>query len=228
MIEDLHTYYGESYILRGISFEVTEGQVVGVLGRNGMGKTTLLRSLIRFTPPRRGRVTFRGCDLSRLRPFQIARRGMGLVPQGRQIFPSLDVIENLTVGFKGTTKGWTLERIFDFFPPLKQRIHHPGNQLSGGEQQMLAIGRSLMTNPSLLLMDEPTEGLSPIYVQNLGQVIQKLRGEGIAILLVEQNLQFALNSSDYIHILSQGQLVHSSLPKDLMQNEEIKSRYLGI
>lgn len=227
-VEDIHTYYGDSYILQGISLELKEGQVIGVLGRNGMGKTTLMRSVIGFTPPRRGRITFQDVDLSHKRPLEIARLGVSLVPQGRQIFPSLDVTENLTVGFKGRRVDWTLEMIFELFPPLKPRAHHRGNQLSGGEQQMLAIGRSLMTNPSLLLMDEPTEGLSPIFVQTVGQVILKLREKGIAILLVEQNLQFALKNSDYIHLLSQGQIVHSSLPKDLDEDGEIRSRHLGV
>jgi branched-chain amino acid transport system ATP-binding protein len=227
-VENIHTYYGDSYILQGISFEVEEGRVVGVLGRNGMGKTTLMRSLMGLTPPRRGQVIFRGLDLSHKRPFQIARLGVSLVPQGRQVFSSLNVTENLTVGSVGKSAEWTLEKIFDLFPPLQQRARNPGNHLSGGEQQMLAIGRSLMTNPSLLLMDEPTEGLSPIFVQTVGQVIQKLRGKNIAILLVEQNLQFALSHSDIIHIISQGQIVHSSLPADLTQNEDIKSRYLGV
>jgi branched-chain amino acid transport system ATP-binding protein len=227
-IEDIHTYYGDHYILQGVSFEIGEGQVIGVLGRNGMGKTTLMRSLIGFTPPRRGRVIFQGTDLRGKRPFEIARLGVSLVPQGRQIFPSLNVMENLTVGFQGRKGEWNLEMIFDFFPPLKQRALHPGNRLSGGEQQMLAIGRSLMTNPSLLLMDEPTEGLSPLFVQTVGQVIQKLKGKGMAILLVEQNLNFALKHSDFIHILNQGRIVHSSLSKDLDQNVCVKSQYLGV
>jgi len=227
-VEAIHTYYGDSYILQGVTLEVKEGEVIGVLGRNGMGKTTLMRSLIGFTPPRQGRVLFRSVDLSHKRPFEIARMGMSLVPQGRQIFPSLNVTENLMVGVKGTRGDWTLEAIFEFFPPLKKRAHHPGNRLSGGEQQMLAIGRSLMTNPALLLMDEPTEGLSPIFVQTVGQVIRKLQQMGIAILLVEQNLQFALKNSDYIHILSQGKIVHSCLPDDLSRNDEIKSRHLGV
>jgi len=227
-VEDIHTYYGDSYILQGISIRVKEGEVIGLLGRNGMGKTTLIRSIIGFTPPRRGRVVFKDTDVTHTRPFQIARLGISVVPQGRQIFPSLNVTENLTVGFGGKTEGWTLERIYDLFPPLRERLHHPGNRLSGGEQQMLAVARSLMTNPSFLLMDEPTEGLSPLFVQTVGQVIRKLQQGGISILLVEQNLRFALMHADYLHILSRGQIVHSSSPKDLDQNPEIKSRYLGV
>lgn len=226
--EDIHTYYGSSYILQGISIEVGKGEVIGILGRNGMGKTTLIRSLIGFTPPRHGRVIFRDVEITHKRAFEIARLGISVVPQGRQIFPSLNLVENLTVGYKGSHIDWTLEMIFELFPPLKQRAYHPGNQLSGGEQQMLAIGRSLMTNPSFLLMDEPTEGLSPIFVQTVGEVIRKLQQKDIAILLVEQNLRFALKYSDHILILNQGIIVHSSSPKDLDQNHEIKSRYLGV
>jgi len=227
-VEDIHTYYGDSYILQGISIRVKEGEVIGLLGRNGMGKTTLIRSIIGFTPPRRGRVVFKDTDVTHTRPFQIARLGISVVPQGRLIFPSLDVAENLTIGFSGKTEGWSLERIYELFPPLKERLHHPGNRLSGGEQQMLAVARSLMTNPSFLLMDEPTEGLSPLFVQTVGQVIRKLQQGGISILLVEQNLRFALLHADYLHILSRGQIVHSSSPKDLDQNPEIKSRHLGV
>ena len=227
-VEDIHTYYGESYILQGISFGVKKAEVIGVLGRNGMGKTTLIRSLVGLTPPRRGRVFFENTDLSTKQPYEIIRMGIGWVPQGREIFPSLDVTENLTVGFKVKAGGWTLEDIFELFPPLKGRAHHPGNRLSGGEQQMLAIGRSLMTNPTLLLMDEPTEGLSPIYVQTVGDVISRLRESGISILLVEQNLRFALKSADFVHILNKGQIVYSSPPEELDANQEIKHQYLGV
>jgi branched-chain amino acid transport system ATP-binding protein len=227
-IEDIHTYYGDSYILQGISMEVKGGRVVGVLGRNGMGKTTLIRSVTGVNPPRRGRITYQGEELTQKKPFQIARLGVGIVPQGREIFPSLDVTENLTVGFTMKSDGWTLEKIFDLFPPLRQRAHHPGNRLSGGEQQMLAIGRSLMMNPSLLLMDEPTEGLSPLFVQTVGRVIHALQGSGLSILLVEQNLRFALDHTDYIHILNRGQIVHSSSPNELDRNQEIRQRFLGV
>ena len=227
-VENIHTYYGNSYILQGISFEVKGAEVIGILGRNGMGKTTLIRSLVGLTPPRRGSVIFQNTDLSTKEPYEIIRMGIGWVPQGREIFPSLDVTENLTVGFKAKAGGWTLDDIFELFPPLKGRAHHPGNRLSGGEQQMLAIGRSLMTNPTLLLMDEPTEGLSPIYVQTVGDVISKLRESGISILLVEQNLRFALNRTDFVHILNKGQIVYSSPPEEFDANQEIKHKYLGV
>ncbi len=227
-VEDIHTYYGNSYILQGISIEVGDGAVIGILGRNGMGKTTLIRSIIGFTTPRSGRVTYRDEVLNAKRPFEIARLGISIVPQGRQIFPSLDVAENLTVGFRVKSEGWTIERIFELFPPLKERAHHPGNRLSGGEQQMLAIGRSLMTNPSLMLMDEPTEGLSPIYVRTVGQVIRQLKESGLSILLVEQNLRFALKYTDRIYILSQGKIVHSASPQEFDADDVIKQRYLGV
>jgi branched-chain amino acid transport system ATP-binding protein len=227
-VEDIHTYYGSSYILQGISLEVREGQVLGIIGRNGMGKTTLINSVIGFTPPRRGRVIFQGTELTYKRLFEIPRLGISIVPQGRQIFPSLDVTENLTVVVRGKSSGWTIDQIFKLFPPLKERARHPAGQLSGGEQQMLAIGRSLMTNPILLLMDEPTEGLSPVMVSEVGRVIGKLRENGISILLVEQNLNFALRHADYIHVLERGLIAHSSLPKDLEQNHEARTRFLGV
>ena len=227
-VEDIHTYYGDSYIIQGVSLEVGEGQVIGILGRNGMGKTTLIRSIIGFVPPRRGRISYQGVELTHKRPFEIARSGISLVPQGREIFPSLNVTENLTVGFTVRADGWTLEKIFELFPPLEQRARHDGNRLSGGEQQMLAIGRSLMTNPSLVLMDEPTEGLSPLYVQTVGKVIRTLREGGLSILLIEQNLRFAIRHTEYTHILNRGRIVHSSFPEELSTNSEIRQRYLGV
>ena len=227
-VRDIHTYYGDSYILQGVSLEVETGKVIGLLGRNGMGKTTLIRSIIGFTVPRRGQIFFNAQDITHKRSYGIARSGISLVPQGRQIFPSLNVTENLIVGSRNEKEGWNLERVYEFFPPLKQREKHPGNRLSGGEQQMLAIARCLMTNPSLILMDEPTEGLSPLFVQTVGQVIGRLQQGGISILLVEQNLRVALRCTDYVHILSRGQIVHSSLPADLDKSQEIKAKYLGV
>jgi len=227
-VEDIHTYYGDSHILQGISLEVGKGKVIGILGRNGMGKTTLIRSVIGYTPPRRGRVSFQNKEITNKQPYQIARLGICAVPQGRQIFPSLNVLENLTVGFKGGFSGWTLEKVYELFPPLRERERHPGNRLSGGEQQMLAIGRSLMTNPSLLLMDEPTEGLAPLFVQKVGEVILKLQRTGISILLVEQNLRFTIKHTDHIHIMNRGMIVQSSSPQELEKNHDIRARYLGV
>jgi len=228
IVEDIHTYYGDSHILQGVSLKVGNGEVIGMLGRNGMGKTTFIRSIIGYTPPRRGRVSFQNEEINNKRPFQIAKLGISVVPQGRQIFHSLNVEENLKVVFRGTPDGWTLEKIYELFPPLQQRSQSPGKRLSGGEQQMLAIGRSLMTNPSLLLMDEPTEGLAPLFVQKVGEVILKLQRTGISILLVEQNLRFTIRHTDLIHVMNRGMIVHSSSPKDLEKNHEIRSRYLGV
>ncbi|MFB3817491.1 MAG: ABC transporter ATP-binding protein [Candidatus Methylomirabilales bacterium] len=228
-VEDMHTYYGESHVLQGVWLEVARGQVLALLGRNGMGKTTLIRSIIGFTPARRGRVLFQGTDITRLPPFRAVEMGMGLVPQGRRIFPSLSVRENLTVAARGNGKqGWNLERVFALFPRLQERLHHPGSKLSGGEQQMLAIGRALMGNPQLLLMDEPTEGLAPFLVREVGRAIGELKAQGLSILLVEQSLHFAAAAADHVHVLNRGRIVHSSSPAELLANEEVKSRFLGL
>ena len=226
---DIHTFYGESYILQGISFDVEKGSVVGIVGRNGMGKTTLIRSIIGFTPPRQGQIFFKDIDITHIPSYKIVRMSMGLVPQGRRIFPTLSVLENLTVGARGLgTDGWNEEKIFSLFPILKDRRHHKGNQLSGGEQQMLSIARALMNNPEVLLMDEPGEGLAPLLVKAIGETILQLKESGLSILLVEQNLPFAIKIADYIHVLGKGEIVHSSTPEELWQNEEVKTQYLGI
>jgi branched-chain amino acid transport system ATP-binding protein len=228
-IKDIHTYYGESYVLQGISLDVEKGSIVGILGRNGMGKTTLIRSIIGFTPPRRGHILFKDVDITEMPSHKIVRMNLGLVPQGRRIFPSLSVVENLQVGARGEgSDAWDEDRIYEIFPVLKERGHHKGNQLSGGEQQMLAIARALMGNPELLLMDEPGEGLAPLLVQKIGESILQLKERGLSILLVEQNLPFAIETSDYIHVLSKGIIVHSSTPKELWENEEVKTHYLGV
>jgi branched-chain amino acid transport system ATP-binding protein len=228
-VEDIHSYYGESHVLDGVSLTLARGQVVAIVGRNGMGKTTLIRGLIGFTPPRRGRVIFKGVDVTRLPPFRAVAMGMGLVPQGRRIFPSLSVLENLRVAARGNGKrGWNLERVFALFPRLQARGGHAGDKLSGGEQQMLAIGRALMTNPDLLLMDEPTEGLAPLVVREVGSAIAELRREGLSILLVEQSLPFAARVADLVHVLSRGRIVHSCAPAELLADEGVKSRFLGL
>ena len=226
-IADLHTYYGESHVLQGVSLAVGPGEVVTILGRNGMGKTTLIRSIIGFTPPRRGTVRFKGADITRWPPFRTVNHGMGLVPQGRRVFPSLTVRENLEVARRNPPR-WTLERVYELFPRLSERARNRANKLSGGEQQMLAIGRALMTNPDLLLMDEPTEGLAPILVREVGRAIGELKREGLSILLVEQNLPLALSVADRVHILSRGQIVHTCTPAELSADDAVKSRYLGV
>jgi len=224
--EDIHTYYGDSYVLQGVSLHVGEGSVVAILGRNGMGKTTLIRSVIGFIPVRRGKVLFRGKDVTNVPDFKRTRMGMALVPQGRQIFPSLSVRENLLLGARGGD--WSLESVYDLFPRLRDRAKHWGNKLSGGEQQMLAVGRALMTNPDLLLMDEPTEGLAPLLVEIVQGIILRLKKEGHTILLVEQNMPMAISVADEAHVLSRGRIVHSSEPSALLNNEEVKHTYLGV
>jgi branched-chain amino acid transport system ATP-binding protein len=227
-VRDIHTYYGDSYVLQGISLQVGQGQVVGILGRNGMGKTTLIRSIIGFTPPRRGQVLFKERDITRWPSYRAVGLGMGLVPQGRRVFPSLTVTENLAVAAQRTSGPWTVEHVMALFPRLRERAKNRGGQLSGGEQQMLAIGRALMTNPDLLLMDEPTEGLAPLLVREVGRSIADLKAQGLSILLVEQNLPLALQIADRVHVLSRGRIVHSSSPTELWQNEDVKTRYLGL
>jgi len=228
-VEDIHTNYGESYVLQGVSLRVARGQVVAVLGRNGVGKTTLIRSIIGFTPPRRGRILLNGENITRLPAHEIARRGVGLVPQGRRIFPSLAVGEHLEVGERvGNGSGWSFGRVLDLFPRLRERIRNRGNQLSGGEQQMLACGRALVGNPDILLMDEPSEGLAPLLVRELGRMLAGLKAGGASILIVEQNLAFALRIADHVYLMSKGKIVHESRPDALLRNDEIKARYLGV
>ena len=213
---DIHTYYGDSYVLQGVSLKAEQGSVVAVLGRNGMGKTTLMRSIIGFTPPRRGQLWFKGVDITGLPPYRIARMGMGIIPQGRRIFPSLNVRENLAIAARlhrpRDRKRWTLERVFGLFPRLQERLLHSGRALSGGEQQMLASARALIGNPDFLLMDEPSEGLAPLLVQELGRIIQQLKAEGLSMLLVEQNLPFALQLADYVYVMSKGRMVYEAPP----------------
>ena len=231
-VRDIHTYYGDSYVLQGVSLQAEQGSVVAVLGRNGMGKTTLMRSIIGFTPPRRGQLWFKGVEITRLPPYRIARMGMGIIPQGRRIFPSLSVRENLAIAARLHSardgKRWTLERVFGLFPRLQERLLHSGRALSGGEQQMLASARALIGNPDFLLMDEPSEGLAPLLVQELGRIIQQLKAEGLSMLLVEQNLPFALQLADYVYVMSKGRMVYEAPPHALAQNEEVKAQYLGI
>jgi len=228
-VHDIHTYYGDSYVLQGLSLALREGHILGLLGRNGVGKTTLVNSLIGFNHPRRGKIIFKGIDMTHTSSFVTVRLGMGLVPQGRRVFPTLSVEENLRVAERGNGRhGWSLDRVYNLFPQLSGRRRQRAKTLSGGEQQMLAIGRGLMTNPDCLIMDEPSEGLAPIIIQGVWDIIGKLKQEGLSILLVEQNVVLALKLVDYVHVISKGRVVHSSTPQDLWANEEIKSRYLGL
>jgi len=219
--------YGEVPVVREVSFALAQGEIMALLGRNGMGKTTLLRGLMGLTPVRGGRATFGNNDIVAQSTEDIAHAGIAYVPAGREIFGTLSVRENLVMCARGEG-GWTLERVLALFPRLAERINHGGRQLSGGEQQMLAIGRALMSNPTLLLMDEPTEGLAPLLVREVGRIIAELKRAGLSILLVEQNLPMAASVADRVHVLNRGQIVYSGRPAELLADEDVKSRYLGV
>jgi branched-chain amino acid transport system ATP-binding protein len=216
--EDLQTFYGKSHILHEVSLEVGEGEIVTLLGRNGAGKTTTLRSLTGLTPPRHGRVEIFGHNTTHWRPFRIARLGVGYVPEGRHIFPNLTVRENLTVPI-GRPGQWTVQRIFELFPNLGERRHNWGRQLSGGEQEMLAIARALLINPKLLLLDEPSQGLAPLIVRDVFRVVTSMRTEGISVLLVEQNARFGLEVADRVYVMNNGKIVHSGPARELAKDE---------
>jgi branched-chain amino acid transport system ATP-binding protein len=226
-VEDVHTYYGDAYVLQGLSLELGEGQILGLLGRNGVGKTTLVNSIIGFNRPRRGRIVFKGADITALSSFHTVRSGMGLVPQGRRVFASLSVEENLKVA-ETKNSSWSVKRVYELFPRLEERRRQRAKTLSGGEQQMLAIARGLMTDPDCLIMDEPSEGLAPIIIQTVWQAVSKLKQQGLSILLVEQNAALALQLVDYVHVISKGRVVYSGAPKELWADDAVKSRYLGI
>jgi branched-chain amino acid transport system ATP-binding protein len=226
-VQDVHTYYGDSYILQGVTLELQPGQIVALLGRNGVGKTTLVRSIIGLTPARRGRILFKDKDITRMPAHRIARMGIGLVPQGRHVFRSLTVQEHLEVTARGRGQ-WDFARIIDLFPNLHSRLRSLAGKLSGGEQQMLAAARALIGNPALLLMDEPTEGLAPMMVRELGRTIASLKQAGTSILLVEQQLAFALRYADMVFIMSKGRIVHRCSPAELAADAQTKTRYLGV
>lgn len=223
-VHDVHTYYGDSHILHGVSVRLGAGEAVAILGRNGVGKTTLIRTIVGFTPARTGRVRFDGRDITHVPPHRIARLGIGLVPQGRRIFAPLTVQENLMLGARGRDAG----RVHELFPQLRERAAQSGGTLSGGEQEMLAIGRALMTNARLLLLDEPSEGLAPLIVREIGRTFVRLKAEGLSILLVEQNVPLALRVADRVYVMSKGQVVYEGLPADLDADTEIKRRFLGV
>jgi len=225
-VEAIQTYYGESHILHGVSIRVGEGEAVALLGRNGAGKTTLIRSVVGFTPPREGRVVFGGQPVQAWPAYRIARQGLALVPQGRRIFSPLTVRENLTLGARPGE--WTLERVYALFPRLGERALQSGGTLSGGEQQMLAIARALMTNGRMLVLDEPSEGLAPIVVREIGRIVRGLKGGRLSILLVEQNYHLALQVADRVYVMNKGQIVWEGTPAGLEADEDVKRRYLGV
>jgi branched-chain amino acid transport system ATP-binding protein len=228
-LENVNAYYGDSHILHGVSLAVNEGEVVCLLGRNGAGKTTTILTIMGYLKPRPGRILYRGRDIAALPPYAVARLGFGFVPQERGIFPSLTVRENLTVFARGRAGGrWTLERILELFPSLRARERNLGFQLSGGEQQMLSIARALMLNPSLLLLDEPSEGLAPMIVQDIVEVLRNLKREGLAILLVEQNLRTALAVADRHHVMNKGEICFTGSSGELEGNAFVLRNYLSV
>jgi branched-chain amino acid transport system ATP-binding protein len=228
-IEGLHTYYGRGHILQGVDLEVAEGRVAAVLGRNGVGKTTTLRSIVGLTPPRGGRILIGGVDVAGWSPHRIARRGVGYVPEGRMIFPDLTVVENIEVAQRIPAKQWTLAELFRLFPALAERRHSRGSQLSGGEQQMLALARALVTDPKVILLDEPSQGLAPLVVEELIRLITRLRAEGVTFLLVEQNLRLAEAVADGIYVMLKGKMVYEApLVQFQAERETVKGKFLAL
>ena len=229
-VRDLHTYRGINYVLQGVSLRIKDGACTVLLGRNGMGKTTLVHTIMGMLRPSQGAITLDDEELVGRQPFQIAQRGLALVPQGRRIFPSLTVEENLTLAARRPYAGdaWTPERVYELFPQLAGRVRHRGSQLSGGEQQMLAIGRALLTNPRLLLMDEPSEGLAPVIVERIGEVLTDLRRGGLGIFLVEQNYGLALGAADVIYILSNGRVDWQGTSRELADAAAVRETHLGV
>jgi branched-chain amino acid transport system ATP-binding protein len=225
--EDLHTYYGKSHILRGVSLDVAEGKITALLGRNGAGKTTTLRSLMGLTPARRGKVTIFGEDMTRWPAFRIASSGVGYVPEGRRIFPNLSVDDNLKVPIERAGP-WTIERVYQLFPRLAERRQNRGRQLSGGEQEMLAIARALLINPKLLLLDEPSQGLAPLIDREVFRVVSRMREEGLSVLIVEQNARMTLEIADTAHVLDDGVMVYSGPARELAADEARVQALAGV
>jgi branched-chain amino acid transport system ATP-binding protein len=216
--EALNTYYGKSHILHGVDLEVAEGKITALLGRNGAGKTTTLRSLVGLTPPRRGRIFIFGAETTHWPPYRIAASGVGYVPEGRRIFANLSVEENLKVP-RERPGPWTIERIYALFPRLAERKNNRGRQLSGGEQEMLSIGRALLLNPKLLILDEPSQGLAPLIVREVFRIVSQMREEGISVLLVEQNARMSLEIADHAYVLDDGSIVYSGPARELAADE---------
>jgi len=227
-VNDIHTYYGRSHILQGISMDLQKGEVICLLGRNGAGKTTTLRSIMRFTPPRKGIIKFEGVDLAKMPPYEVCRLGIGYVPQDRRIFPTLSVQDNLEVIERRVEGGWTVKKIFSTFPILEPLKLRKGRHLSGGEQQILAVARPLMTNPKLLLLDEPSEGLAPLIVRAIEQLVKEIITTGISVVLAEQNMRFAMNITQRGYIIDKGRIHHQGTVEELKEDKEIIGKYLAV
>ncbi len=227
-VRDLHVYYGESHVLQGVDIEVAAGESVGMLGRNGAGKTTAINAIVGFLTPRRGSVRIAGRDLTAAKAHRVARAGVALVPQGRRIFGDLSVREHLSLTARAVPGGWDERRVLELFPALAHRLSSFGEQLSGGEQQMLAIARALMRNPALLLLDEPSEGLAPKLLREVGEALAHLRETGLSLLLVEQNLALATHVAQRVYVMNKGTIVFSGTPADLGAQREVESRFLGV
>jgi branched-chain amino acid transport system ATP-binding protein len=229
-VSDLHARYGKSHVLHGVTLEVDRGEIVCLLGRNGVGKSTTLKSIMGLVRPSAGEVTFDGGSVAGLPPYRAARRGLGYVPEERRIFPTITVKENLLMGVRRATAGdgWTLERVYDFFPRLRERERQRAGTLSGGEQQMLTIARTLMGNPRLLLVDEPTEGLAPMIVELVEQILTEVHRSGTPILLVEQSIETALALAQRVYVMSKGQIVFRGSARELADNDDVRRQYLEV
>lgn len=230
-VDQIHTYYGQSHVLHGVSLRVNRGACVSLLGRNGGGKTTILKSILGYNPARRGRIVLNDLDITRERTFRIVKRGVGYVPEDRGVLPSLTVDENLRVaemGSRSRAGPYSRQKIYHMFPRLGERKDNYGNQLSGGEQQMLAIGRALLCNPELIVLDEPTEGLAPVIVDVLVARLEEIKASGISLLLVEQNYRVAMALADYVYVLGQGCVKFEGRPDELSDNEMVKRVHLGV
>ncbi len=233
-LRNIHTYYGKSHVLHGVSLDLTEGELVCLLGRNGVGKSTTLKSIMGLEKPREGQITFNGQEMVGKEPYEVARLGIGYIPEDRRIFKSLTVQENLSIGMKAAAtaahagREWTVERIYEAFPQLKDRRANKGAHLSGGEQQMLTVARTLMGNPQLILVDEPTEGLAPLIVTDVLAMLAAVRKAGVTVLMVEQNFKAAIKIADRFYIMSKGQIVFGGDRNELLAAEDVRRRYLEV
>jgi branched-chain amino acid transport system ATP-binding protein len=233
-VRDIHSYYGKSHILHGVSLDLKEGELVCLLGRNGVGKSTTLKSIMGVVKPQQGSIKFHDQELAGLAPYEIARLGVGYVPEDRRIFRSLTVHENLLMGIKSGRKGnvgeggWTVEKVYELFPRLEERKNNKGSHLSGGEQQMLTVVRTLMGNPRVILVDEPTEGLAPLIVKDVLDMLATVRKSGVTVLMVEQNFKAAIKVADRYYIMSKGQIVFAGNTEELLAAEEVRKNYLEV